>query len=318
MARRRPSALLCFPLVASGGLHRQHPDKKAADSERPADVTPSCGPSSPCKSSTLLEDLAHKHFIDKGRDGHGYVQLYAMLFDPLRHDVRNFTEVGVQFGRALPVWHEYFPRAQLWVMDTAPKPDAWAQAKKLGERVHLLSPANSQLESTPARFGLSPGSMDIVLDDGDHSPLGNARTLLALWPLVRPGGYYIMEDVDTGGNSHGHHISRGSHNTKWYPPGYAWIAHAGSSNGTLKLDLADRQRRAAGINHRWPEEVQAIYEQNDVFFADTLVGHRDFTGLQRDLGGWMKDRVSHNSHCLVIRRRDPPRSRPVRLVAGSG
>jgi hypothetical protein len=37
--------------------------------------------------------------------------------------------------------------------------------------------------------------MDIVIDDGDHSPAGQERTLLTLWPIVKPGGYYIIEDM---------------------------------------------------------------------------------------------------------------------------
>ena len=31
--------------------------------------------------------------------------------------VRNVTEVGVLFGRSLPMWHGYFPNARIWGVD---------------------------------------------------------------------------------------------------------------------------------------------------------------------------------------------------------
>lgn len=40
--------------------------------------------------------------------------------------------------------------------------------------------------------------MDVVIDDGDHSPQGQQATLRRMWRFVRPGGLYIIEDVMTG------------------------------------------------------------------------------------------------------------------------
>ena len=134
-------------------------------------------------------------------------------------------------------------------------------------------------------------SMDLVIDDGDHRPIANAMTLVNFWHLVKPGGFYVVEDVTTGGNDNGHYMNP----RRWplQPPGYAWLAH----NGT-----------------HWPRAVRDIYEQNDVFMADTLVGQREWEDYQeRNEGAWLRDRVNHNSHLLVIRkRRHGPRLRPVR------
>merc|ERR1712185_578451 len=41
------------------------------------------------------------------------------------------------------------------------------------------------------------GSMDIVIEDAGSHPRSLQEPLFALyWPLLKPGGYYIMEDVD--------------------------------------------------------------------------------------------------------------------------
>ena len=43
--------------------------------------------------------------------------LYAMLFTPVRLQVLNVTEIGVAAGQSLQMWHDFFPRAQLWGLD---------------------------------------------------------------------------------------------------------------------------------------------------------------------------------------------------------
>ena len=36
---------------------------------------------------------------------------------------------------------------------------------------------------------------DIINDDGGHSHEQQLTSLLALWPHVSPGGYYLLEDI---------------------------------------------------------------------------------------------------------------------------
>lgn len=103
-----------------------------------------------------------------------------MLFDAMRLQVANLTEVGLLFGNSLPVWHGYFPNAKIWGLDIAPSQRALATAQRLGSRVKIMPPANSQDPATLSRLGLTKGSMDIVIDDGDHRPAGMMRTLVAL------------------------------------------------------------------------------------------------------------------------------------------
>ena len=238
-----------------------------------------------------LEDIAYTSGTDKGRDHHGYVQLYSMLFDHMRDQPLNVTEVGISTGKSIRMWHEYFPRAHIYGIDKWKSSQASKLEAELGRRVHLFFNANSMSPGTLDELSFRPGSMDVVIDDGDHVPLSNARTLVNLWPLVKPGGIYIIEDVTTGANSDGHYMNR----TKmpWERSGYSWLAHNGSLAGRLR-------------------GVRDIYESNDVFLADTLVGNRDWKNyLRRHEGAWIRDRVNHNSHAIVIRKRfNGPRTEP--------
>ena len=116
-----------------------------------------------------------------------------MLFTPIRQQVLNVTEIGVAAGQSLQMWHDFFPRAQLWGLDL--KSGACFErcpSKFAGHpRVHLRW-GNSCKKPHVDRLGFARESMDLVLDDGDHFPLSNEITLVHFWPFVKKGGYYVI------------------------------------------------------------------------------------------------------------------------------
>jgi hypothetical protein len=63
------------------------------------------------------------------------------------------------------------------------------------ERPELLAAA----EYLVAKFG--PQSMDLVVDDGSHLMRDQQQTLALFWPLLRPGGCFVMEDVHSSKQS---------------------------------------------------------------------------------------------------------------------
>ena len=150
--------------------------------------------------STSLEQLASACEADKL--DHGYLNVYGMLFEPMRASVRNMTEIGVMNGAGFCLWSQFFgSSASIWAFDIKLTSTALDNAPRY-PNVHAFE-ASSQDEAMPARLGLAESSMDIVIDDGDHSPAGIERTLKVFWPLLRAGGYYVIEDVATGSNAHG-------------------------------------------------------------------------------------------------------------------
>ena len=223
---------------------------------------------------------------DKGHDDHKYTDLYNAIFEPIRDRVVNITEIGVALGQSLQVWHDYFEKAHVWGVDIHPLVIKRARrmfAEK--PRVHILR-ANSKSNDV-AHLGISPASMDIIIDDGDHYPPVMEKTLHRWWPFVKPGGYYCVEDVATGANAKGQRYGgRGP----FFPPGSAPMVH----NETYVMPLTHQ-----------------IFHENDVFFVDTHVGHRAHDQVRRALGLWMKDRVNHLSHILVLRKRETPRTRRI-------
>ena len=113
---------------------------------------------------------------DKSRDDHKYTDLYAMLLDPIRDQVRNMTEVGIFMGQSLQVWSDFFPNAHLYGIDI------WIREvvrRNLANRsrVHLLHESSlakgaRQREAQAQRHadgnadGNADGAMDVQGHDG--------------------------------------------------------------------------------------------------------------------------------------------------------
>jgi len=222
--------------------------------------------------------------------------VYGALLTPLRATVLNLTEIGIFTGASVQVWHDFFPRARIFGMDlnlglVHPASRRMLQALP---RVTLLQ-GSAQSERDLATFSLAEASMDVVIDDGDHSPQGQQATLRRMWRFVRPGGLYIIEDVMTG-----------------------------APDGTLPYKSVDPnwhcQSMLVHTPHNLTAFTRAVLAEHDSFFVDPLVGHRALGRLLQTprTHRFMKDRLNSNTHMLIIRRRETPRSPLVRCLTARG
>ena len=68
------------------------------------------------QSPHYLEELMYHYGSDKSKDDHSYTDLYQMLFNPIRLDVKHVMEVGVAAGQSIQAWHHYFPSMHEWAI----------------------------------------------------------------------------------------------------------------------------------------------------------------------------------------------------------
>ena len=187
----------------------------------------------PARCAPDLERLAFHFGTDKSHDDHKYTDLYAMLFAALRNTAQNITEIGIASGQSLWLWNDYFSQAHIWGIDIAPnqlrvqRPAFTANAP----RVHLLL-GDVTNPSEVGSFGFSPESMDVIIDDGPHSSGPNERILVSMWPYLKPGGYYCVEDVQTGIDDMAATQSTASGVGVPGKPGWAYLAH-GAAEGRM-------------------------------------------------------------------------------------
>mmetsp|Transcript_18610 Transcript_18610/g.31201 ORF Transcript_18610/g.31201 Transcript_18610/m.31201 type:complete len:275 (+) Transcript_18610:157-981(+) len=210
-----------------------------------------------------LERLAFKYGTDKSKDDHSYVDVYATLFQPRRVSIKKMVEIGVAAGQSLQMWHEYFPNAQIYGVDILrPQPNVQKNLDQL-ERAHVLI-GDSTKPDNVVKFGFEEESIDLIIDDGNHASMKQEATLSALWKYLRPGGHYIMEDVDA--QQGGFDFSENPH---WLSP------------STVK-----------------------IFNDNHPMFIDAHVGHRAWDQwLKVATPVSAKDHKIHNSYLVVIRKR---------------
>ena len=131
------------------------------------------------------------HTPDSGWQGwvHNYCDFYQAHLEPIRLSARRVLEVGVWHGASLKMWRDYFPEAKVTGFDS----DVSLVESDLGERIDLVQGDQVKREDLAALSG----DFDLIVDDGGHRMDEQQITLGALFPHVRPGGYYILEDLHT-------------------------------------------------------------------------------------------------------------------------
>jgi hypothetical protein len=152
---------------------------------------------------TLEEILVSYPNTDKNQI-HSYGPFYSSLFAPLRESASEVWEVGVREGDSLRAWAEYFPNAVITGYDNGsekglPTIDhdriglVIADTTRPGEFFRKLQDyfdTGDEFDVFPRQF------VDIIIDDGCHKPLAQAATFAMMSPFLKPGGIYVVEDVE--------------------------------------------------------------------------------------------------------------------------
>ena len=146
-----------------------------------------------------LTQLANKYASDKGNRAFGrhyYTRIYHQLFTHLRHRPITLLEIGLLHpgdtrhatSPSLRMWRDYFPNARLIGFDI----NDFSSVSLPNCRI--LQGDMSSREDLSQLFTLGP--FDIVIDDASHASPHQQIALACLFPHVRPGGLYFIEDLN--------------------------------------------------------------------------------------------------------------------------
>lgn len=143
-----------------------------------------------------LRTLMNRQGVDK-LFTHHYDEEYFRHFDSLRDKTLTLLEIGVggygnpkAGGESLRVWRDYFQNADVHGIDNAPK------TLKLGSRIQVWHGSQSDVEFL-TNLNKDAGPFDIIIDDGSHRPDDIFVSFTTLFPLLKPGGIYVIEDLET-------------------------------------------------------------------------------------------------------------------------
>jgi demethylmacrocin O-methyltransferase len=137
-----------------------------------------------------LDELAQKHRADKASTHLDYTRHYEHLFEPLRHQPIRLLEIGVLYGASIRMWLDYFPQAQVFGFDITPRDIGLNDPRFTYVYGDQTKPTDWQ---NFLQFYDTP--WDIIIDDGSHFSDGIITSFQCLWPAVKPGGYYCIEDL---------------------------------------------------------------------------------------------------------------------------
>lgn len=161
----------------------------------------------------------------------------------------NFLEIGVYMGGSLRMWRDFFsPHSKLTFIDLNPDcksleiPGTEIRIGDQSDVPFLLGTANER------------GPFDVIVDDGSHMCDHQIITFQTLWPHLKDGGLYIVEDV---------------HSSYW--PAFGGGFRAPGSFIEFAKDLIDRM-------HSWYTEDDAGFplhqmarEIGSISFHDSLI-----------------------------------------------
>lgn len=139
-----------------------------------------------------LDDLAIKHRADKSSLYHNFAEKYDRLLSGFTKSFSSVLEIGVALGQSLRMWTDYFPNATIHGADIEPSFKA-CEAYSSRIKFHLVDQGNEEQLKTLGQF--SP--FDLIVDDGNHWWREQIVSFQCLFPMVRPGGIYIIEDTCT-------------------------------------------------------------------------------------------------------------------------
>jgi 23S rRNA U2552 (ribose-2'-O)-methylase RlmE/FtsJ len=128
---------------------------------------------------------------DKSSIHHDYLAFYERFFEKWRLKKLRILEVGVFNGASLRTWARYFPQAEIIGADINFRAKRH-EAERI--KIEILDQANVQ---NLVDIGLKHGPFDIVIEDGSHMWEHQTTTLKTLFPFVKPGGLYVVEDLQT-------------------------------------------------------------------------------------------------------------------------
>ena len=159
-------------------------------------------------SLPTLDELANIYNTDKGTafsgpTKHGYTPFYENFMLPMRHLPIRLLEIGIcmegtEGGHSVNLWLEYFDQASIFTFDIEDM--SQHQGIKDNPRVKFFQGDQSNREDFSKMYELFGNEQfDFIIEDGSHRHEHQMTSFGHLFKYVKPGGFYILEDMTIPG-----------------------------------------------------------------------------------------------------------------------
>jgi hypothetical protein len=121
-----------------------------------------------------------------------YFEIYERYFSRFVGNAPTYLEIGVSQGGSLDLFQTYLGEtARIIGMDIDPGCKQWAR-----EGVEIVIGDQSNADFMSQVVG-PMGPFDIIVDDGGHTSDQQLVSFLTLFPRLKEGGVYLVEDTHT-------------------------------------------------------------------------------------------------------------------------
>jgi hypothetical protein len=192
------SAQQTFPLICELLAQQVQPPAEARLLESFCAVDGSNG------ANIGLAQLFNKYGSDKAAS-HNYYLVYSAILGPMRRDQLKILEIGLgsnnrdvvstmgKFGRpgaSLRAFRDFLPNSEIFGADV----DRRILFEEDRIKTYFVDQTNLQSLDELAAAMPSQG-LDLIIDDGLHSPSANIATLIFALKKLNANGWFVVEDV---------------------------------------------------------------------------------------------------------------------------
>jgi len=121
----------------------------------------------------------------------GFTEIYEHIFYPMKNLPLKICEIGIWKGGSLKLWEDYFPNSMIYGIDILD------MSEMNSKRIKTFVADQGNRTQLKSFIDYSGGNFDFILDDGGHTMKLQQVSFGYLFKHVKPGGYYIIEDVHT-------------------------------------------------------------------------------------------------------------------------
>jgi len=163
-----------------------------------------------------LDQIAQRHQTDKATiftrtyaKAKGYAPHYDKLFSHLRDKPVKILEIGVGGGESIRMWMDYFymGHTEVFGVDVAINTNIWNTEGDAIDRYTFVHGDQSSEEFWEKFLNACGTEWDIIIDDGSHVSKDIITTFRKLWPALKSGGLYAIEDLNTSYGGKGSHFT---------------------------------------------------------------------------------------------------------------
>ena len=144
------------------------------------------------KENKNIRELFYLHEGNLIHKWDHYLDIYNDFFSEYRNKEIILVEFGVSHGGSLQLWREYFgKKAHIIGIDINP------ECKQFESKNTEIIIGDQDDSKFLKRLSEVIKSADIIIDDGGHTTTQQIKTFNSMFPIVKEGGIYLVEDLHT-------------------------------------------------------------------------------------------------------------------------